>query len=97
MSIIHKNTAFGVGDFIFIAVGLLCVFGFFLNYPSQDPRSVIQTTITEDSVAVTANQVIRDLGYSLDGRQAFVEGLQSNTDLLDSLQLDNGRQRFINA
>ncbi len=97
MSIIHKNTAFGVGDFIFIAVGLLCVFGFFLNYPSQDPRSVIQTTMAEDSVAATANQVISDLGYSLDDQQVSVVGLQSNTDLLDSLQLDNGRQKFINA
>ncbi|WP_445665201.1 PP2C family protein-serine/threonine phosphatase [Fodinibius sp. AD559] len=95
MSIIHKNTAFGVGDFVFIAVGLLCVFGFFLSYPSQEPRSVIQTTMVEDSVAATANQVIRDLGYSLDSRQASAISLQSNTDLLDSLQLDNGRQAFI--
>lgn len=95
MSIIHKNTAFGVGDYVFVAVGLLCVFGFFLSYPSQEPRSVIQTTITEDSVAATANQVIGDLGYSLDGRQVSAISLQSNTDLLDSLQFDNGRQAFI--
>ncbi|PAU94456.1 hypothetical protein CK503_06565 [Aliifodinibius salipaludis] len=97
MSIIDKNTAFGVGDFIFVAVGLLCVFGFFLSYPSQEPRSVIQKTISEDSVAATANQVVRDLGYSLDDRQASEITLQSNTDLLDSLQLDNGRQTFIHS
>ena len=97
MSIIHKNTAFGVGDFVFVAVGLLCVFGFFLSYPSQEPRSLIKTTISEDSVTVMANQVIRDLGYSLDGRQATEISLESNTDLLDSLQYNNGRQAFIQA
>ncbi|MDZ7658281.1 PP2C family protein-serine/threonine phosphatase [Fodinibius sp.] len=95
MSIIHKKTAFGVGDFVFIAVGLLCVFGFFLNYPSQEPRSIISTTLSQDSVKVKANQVVRDLGYSLDNRQASVIRFQSNTDLLDSLQYDNGRQSFI--
>jgi hypothetical protein len=97
MSIIQKNTAFGVGDFVFIAVGLLCVFGFFLSYPSQEPRSVIQTTIAEDSVAAAANQVIRDLGYSVDGRKVSDIRLQSNTSLLDSLQFDNGRQTFIRS
>ena len=97
MSIIHKNTAFGVGDFVFVAVGLLCVFGFFLSYPSQEPRSVIKTTLAEDSVAAASNQVMRDLGYSVNNRKATDISLQSDTELLDSLQLDKGRQEFIQA
>ncbi len=95
MSIIHKNTAFGVGDFVFIAVGLLCAFGFFMSYPSEEPRSTIQTTLKQDSVVVKANQVFQDLGYSTDGEQSSMANLQSNTDLLDSLQHQNGRQNFI--
>jgi len=91
MSIIHKNTAFGVGDFVFVAVGLLCVFGFFLSYPSQEPRSVIKTTLAEDSVAAASNQAMRDLGYSVNNRKATDISLQSDTELLDSLQLDKGR------
>ncbi len=97
MSIIHRNSAFGVGDFIFVAVGLLCVVGFFFVYPSQEPRSVIKTTIAEDSVAASANQVFRELGYSLDGWQASDSRLQSRTNLLDSLQFENGRSAFIDT
>ncbi|MGM0545776.1 MAG: PP2C family protein-serine/threonine phosphatase [Bacteroidota bacterium] len=97
MSIIHKNTAFGVRDFIFVAVGLLCVFGFFFSYPSQEPRSLIQTTMERDSVAAKADNIIKDLGYSANDQQDLIISLESNTELLDSLQQKNGRQSFIQA
>ncbi|MEL7833749.1 PP2C family protein-serine/threonine phosphatase [Fodinibius sp. Rm-B-1B1-1] len=93
MSLLNKNQAFNVSDFIFIAVGLLCVFGFFLSYSSQEPRSAIHTELSEHTAKGQADSVYNALGYS-SAKYANVS-FNANKKLFDSLQADYGRQQVI--
>ena len=94
MSLLNKNTSFSVRDYLFAAVGLLCVFWFFLSYSSQDPRSIIKTDLDRNSARDRAVRVLNDLGYSAEDIQTSVS-LESNQRLLDSLQSKVGRHQLI--
>ena len=97
MSLLDKSNEFNVWDYIFIAVGLLCVFGFFMSYPSQEPRSIIQTELNSSSAKSQAERIYYDLGYELDSQKKVTVQLVSNKLLLDSLQADFGRAEMIQS
>lgn len=94
MSLLNKNNAFNVRDYLFLAVGMLCLFGFFLIYPSQEPRSAIDAHLDEHSASAKAVEIFNQLGYSSGNIQQTVT-FKSNRKLLDSLQTHFGRQRAI--
>ncbi|TYP92176.1 Stage II sporulation protein E (SpoIIE) [Fodinibius salinus] len=94
MSLLNKNSAFTVRDYIFGAVGLLCLFGFFLSYSSQNPKSAINTRLNKNAAQAEALEAFNTLGYSLDGQQTIVS-FESNRQLLDSLQANLGRQHMV--
>lgn len=94
MSLLNKNNAFNVRDYLFVAVGLLCVSWFFYSYPFEDPRSIINTSMDEGSAEVKGMQVFENLGYTSENVHTTVT-LESNEDLLDSLQSHLGRQQAI--
>jgi serine phosphatase RsbU (regulator of sigma subunit) len=96
MSLLNKNKAFNVRDYLFLAVGLLCLFGFFLGYSSQEPRSTIDMGLGENSASAKAVEVFSDLGYSSEELQSTIT-FQTNRKLLDSLQVQFGRQDAINV
>lgn len=97
MSLLNKNTAFNVRDYLFVAVGLLCVFWFFLSYPSQEPRSTIPTNINKNAAVAKASAIFEDLGFSVSDQNRAIARFSSNGDLLDSLQSENGRQKMIST
>lgn len=70
------------------------MFGFFLGYPSQEPRSTIDLSLDENSASAKSVEVFNDLGYSSEGLQSKIT-FQTNRKLLDSLQADFGRQKAI--
>lgn len=94
MSLLNKNNAFNVRDYLFLAIGLLCLFGFFLGYAGQEPRSAIDMSLDSNSASAKAVEVFSNLGYSTEGLQSRVT-FQSNRQLLDSLQSEFGRQQAI--
>lgn len=94
MSLLSKNNAFNVRDYLFAGIGLLCVFWFFLSYPSQEPRSAIDTRLDKNSARLKAVDVLDNLGYTFQEIHPIAT-LESDTRLLDSLQAHLGRQKAI--
>lgn len=94
MSLINQNKAFNVGDYLFIAAGVLAAIWFFLTYSSQDPRSAMQTSLEKDSAILKAAEQLHSFGYStgdLNAKASFEVARQ----LLDSLQQRLGRAESI--
>ncbi|NGP87715.1 PP2C family protein-serine/threonine phosphatase [Fodinibius halophilus] len=96
MSLLNKNNAFAVQDYIFVAVGLLCAFGFFLSYPSQEPRNAISTELERKTATVKAVESLNSIGYNTESLQSVVT-FESNNDLLNNLQKYFGRSTAIDT
>jgi len=96
MSLLNKNKAFNVRDYLFAAVGLLCLFWFFLSYPSQEPRSMITAKMDKSTAMAKAMDAFNRLGYTSDNLQPITT-FESNRQLLDSLQSHLGRQQAIST
>lgn len=96
MSLIRQNQSYSVRDFLFIAVGLLGIFGFFMTYGSQDPRSMIRISLDQSSAISAAENRAHSLGYDVNDYQTRVN-FGTNERLLDSLQNNMGRQNAITA
>ncbi|MDX1618050.1 MAG: hypothetical protein R3224_04645, partial [Balneolaceae bacterium] len=94
MSLLHQNRSFSTGDYLFIAAGLLGLFGFFMVYGSQDPRSMIDTTLNKQSATLKAAEVANTLGYDT-GDYRTEAGYGMDRALLDSLQAHLGRPETI--
>ncbi len=94
MSLLNKNNAFNVRDYLFAAVGLLCLFWFFLSYASQEPRSTIATKMDKSEATAKAIDAFNKLGYTSENLQPVVT-FDSKRQLLDSLQAHLGRQQAI--
>jgi len=94
MSLIKQNRAFGLWDFLFIGLGIVSAAWFFLSYPSQDPRSIMESGINEDSATLRAAEVLNKLGYST-GNSSTRADYQVEVSLLDSLQQKLGRPESI--
>src|SRR6056297_1982075 len=94
MSLIKQNRAFELWDFLFIGLGIVSAAWFFLSYPSQDPRSIMESGINEDSATLRAAEVLNKLGYST-GNSSTRADYQVEVSLLDSLQQKLGRPESI--
>lgn len=94
MSLLNKNRAFSVRDYFFISVGLLGLFWFFLTYGSNDPRSVINTSLDKQAVSSQAVQALTSLGFEVENYSTQTR-FESNAKLLDSLQVHLGRREMI--
>ncbi len=81
--------------FLLIA-GVAGAFWFFTGYPSQDPRSIIQKTLSKKEIETKAAQALSQLGYPAGDYRIAAISLVSSEHLLDSLQADLGRPRAIN-
>ncbi len=96
MSILNKNKAFSVRDYLFISVGLLGLFWFFLTYASNEPRTTMDASLGKQSATVKATQILNSLGYGADNFNAR-SYFESNGNLIDSLQAHLGRQQMIST
>lgn len=94
MSLLNKNNVLGVRDYLFAGIGLLCVFWFFLSYPSQEPRSAIDMQLDKNAARQKAVDILGNLGYSTQDVNPMVT-LKSDAKLLDSLQAHLGRQKAV--
>jgi serine phosphatase RsbU (regulator of sigma subunit) len=94
MSLLHKNKAFSVRDYLFVAVGILGLFWFFLSYASNEPRSIINTSLDKQEASLKAVQALDNLGYQTGDLETQAQFL-TNRELLDSLQADLGRRTMI--
>jgi hypothetical protein len=85
-----------IREYIYFALGLLGAIWFFVGYPSQDPRSVID--ISETNVETVKNQAtdkLQSLGYNSSNFNLKTRFF-GNRNLLDSLQSKMGRDKMIN-
>ncbi|WP_138431477.1 PP2C family protein-serine/threonine phosphatase [Fodinibius saliphilus] len=94
MSLLNKKNAFTVRDYLFVAVGLLCGFAFFLSYPSQEPRTAIKMELDRTSAKVKAVESLNSLGYNTKSLESIVT-FEGNDDLLIALQEHVGRTEAI--
>lgn len=94
MSLINQNRAFALWDFLFIGAGILAAAWFFLSYASQDPRSAMNSSLTEGSATLKAAEVLNNLGYSTGELSTRVD-FETHSDLLRSLQKKLGRPESI--
>jgi len=80
---------------IFLALGLLAAVWFFVGYPSQDPRSLLDMTHADVSeIETKAKKQVESFGY--DAAQFRMEShFYSNAQLLKSLQKQLGRDQLI--
>lgn len=94
MALINQNRSYSARDFLFIVVGLLGAFAFFMTYGSQDPRGMIEQSLDQSSAVARATEMADALGYnSGDFRRQANFG--TNRRLLDSLQYELGRQNTV--
>lgn len=96
MSLIKQNRAFGLWDYLFLGFGILAAAWFFLSYPSQDPRSVMNSSVNEESSTLKAAEVLNKFGYST-GHLNTLADFNAHNDLLTSLQKELGRPKFIRS
>lgn len=94
MSLIKQNRAFGLWDFLFIGAGILAGVWFFLSYTSQDPRSAMNSSLTERSATLKAAEVLNNLGYSTGELRTRVD-FETHSGLLKNLQQELGRPEAI--
>jgi len=80
---------------LFFALGLLAAVWFFVGYPSQDPRSLINlTNFDAETIEQKAKQKLESIGYNPDNFNTEIRFL-SNRRLLDSLQQKMGRDKLV--
>ncbi len=82
-------------NYILFGAALLAAVYFFVAYPGQDPRSLIQNPDEPESVSVRATELLSELGFPVANYTARAQ-LHSNQRLLDSLQKKVGRQELNN-
>ncbi|HET6527992.1 MAG TPA: SpoIIE family protein phosphatase [Balneolaceae bacterium] len=83
-----------IREYIFFVLSLLAGLYFFMAYPSQDPRSVIDLQMDGASIEQKAISRLESLGYS--APQFHIEtNFRANNDLLDSLQAAMERPKMI--
>ncbi|HYW34132.1 MAG TPA: SpoIIE family protein phosphatase [Balneolaceae bacterium] len=84
-----------LNNYILVAVSIAAAVWFFIEYPSQDPRSAAQVSFTKKQIQSKAVQKLSDLGYL--SRNFSVAGVhyKSKKKLLDSLQYQLGRRNFV--
>lgn len=88
MNLIHQRN-------LFFAVGLLAAVWFFVGYPSQDPRSLVNLEKTSSqTIEQKAKQKLESLGYNSENFNVETRFF-SNTKLLDSLQQKMGRDKMV--
>ncbi|MDX1617780.1 MAG: hypothetical protein R3224_03275, partial [Balneolaceae bacterium] len=96
MSLINQNQSFSVQDYLFVAVGLLGIFGFFMTYAPQEPRSIIKTSLDRQSAILKAAEIANTLGFST-GEFETSATFRVDRRLLDSLQYRMGRENTIDT
>ncbi|MDR8391187.1 PP2C family protein-serine/threonine phosphatase [Aliifodinibius sp. S!AR15-10] len=94
MSLLKQNESYSVRDFLFIAVGLLSLFGFFMSYGSQDPRGMIDSSMDQSLAMMKGAEVVNSLGFNTGNYHSKVN-FGTNNRLLDSLQFSLGRKNAI--
>lgn len=94
MSLIDQNRAFNLWDFLFLGAGLLAAAWFFLSYPSQDPRSAMNSSVDEDSATLKAAELLNSFGYST-GDLSTIVNFETHSGLLVDLQEELGRPEAI--
>jgi serine phosphatase RsbU (regulator of sigma subunit) len=77
------------------ALGIAAAVWFFLAYPSQDPRSSVQISLTHEQLRSKAVKELSALGYSAENFVISKVKFQKNKSLFDSLQHKLGRHQFI--
>lgn len=80
-------------SYLLFGAALLAAVYFFIAYPQQDPRSIIQNPSEPESVSAQATELLSQLGFSVANYTAKAK-LHSNERLLDSLQKKVGRQEL---
>lgn len=81
--------------YIFFAVGLLSAVWFFVAYPSQDPRSLIDISKTDvEEIERIAREKLESLGFN-SSNVRFKIRFYSNQTLLENLQEKLGRDELI--
>lgn len=81
-------------NYVFIGSGIIAAVWFFAGYPSQDPRSSIDLSVSRETAELSAAEKLAELGYSLEDYSAEIT-LRGNNPLLDSLQHYLGRDNAI--
>lgn len=81
-------------EYLFFAVGLLAAVWFFVTYPSQDPRHIIDLKTNKTAIQKRAISEFESLGYEADNYRVQT-GFHANKKLLDSLQVSMGRDKMI--
>ncbi|MDX1638907.1 MAG: PP2C family protein-serine/threonine phosphatase [Balneolaceae bacterium] len=94
MSLIKQNQSFSVRDYLFIAVGLLGLFGFLMTYGDHDPRSMLTLSAEHSEVASASDSLADFLGFNMSNFRSQIL-FRSEDRLLDSLQHNLGRREVI--
>ncbi len=82
-------------EYSFIALSLIAGVWFFVGYPSQDPRAVIEDMkFTHNAAEEKAHQVFENWGYPLQ-RFNSITSFKSDPVLVDTLQKVLGRDNMI--
>jgi hypothetical protein len=89
------NTDSRLSYYILFAVSFIAAVWFFVDYPSQDPRSAAKISFSKDEIQQRANQQLTDLGFSIDNYSVGNVSYNSDRELLDSLQYQLGRKQAI--
>ncbi|MDZ7695109.1 MAG: hypothetical protein U5K69_28995 [Balneolaceae bacterium] len=94
MSLLNQHKHFSAWDYLFVAIGLLGLFAYFMTYDTQDPRSMIDAKMDQSAVSLRAAEVANSLGFTASNYRTEVN-FGTNRRLLDSLQYHQGRQQAI--
>ena len=81
-------------EYLFFVVGLLAAVWFFIGYPSQDPRHIINLKSSKASIEKKAVSEFESLGYE-SSQYRIQTSFHANQKLLDSLQATMGREKMI--
>ena len=96
MSLIDQNRAFNLRDFLFLGAGILAAAWFFLSYPSQDPRSAMNSSVSEESATLKSAELLNSFGYST-GELSTLVDFETHSGLLVDLQKEMGRPDAIRS
>lgn len=80
-------------NYILFGVALLAAVYFFIAWPGQDPRSIIEKPADTDSISSTSMELMSSLGYSMSSYSAEAQ-IHPQQNLLDSLQKKIGKQEI---
>jgi serine phosphatase RsbU (regulator of sigma subunit) len=83
-----------IREYIFFALSLIAGLYFFIAYPAQDPRAIVDLSVDAATIEKEAISQLEALGYSTPQYHIKTE-FQANNELLDSLQASMGRHEMI--